>query len=146
MDQHVHESAQGSLGPRLGQRPSSREVPPKARRRRFTAAYKLRVLEQADQASRGEVAALLRREGLYSSHLASWRSQRRRGTLEELGKKRGRKTDPKRKKDKRVEDLEKENRQLKRKLAEAEYLLEVQKKVASIAGIPLPSDDDGEGE
>jgi transposase-like protein len=120
-------------------------VPAKARRRRFTAAYKLKILEQADQAGSGDVAALLRREGLYSSHLSSWRSQRRRGTLQELGKKRGGKADPKRK-DKRVDELEKENRKLKRKLADAEYLIEVQNEVASILGIPLPSDDNTESE
>lgn len=146
MEQHVHGAMEALPTSRQGQRPATREVPAKARRRRFTAAYKLKILEQVDEAGAGEVAGLLRREGLYSSHVSSWRSQRRRGTLEALGKKRGRKVDPKRKKDVRVDELEKENRKLKRELAEAKYLLEVQKKVASIAGIPLPNSDDGESE
>ena len=133
------------VGPRPGPG-ADPEVVARARRRRFRAEYKLQILEQADACSPGEVGALLRREGLYSSHLTSWRKQRREGTLGALGKKRGRKVSPKREQDKRVKDLERENRRLKKKLAEAEYLLEIQKKVASIAGIPLPNGDSDEDE
>ena len=71
--------------------PRDPEVPEKPKRRRFTAEYKLRILEEADGASEaGEIGALLRREGLYSSHLTNWRRQRREGTLAGLSRRRGR--------------------------------------------------------
>ena len=72
------------------------EVVPRAKRRNFSAEYKRRILAEADQCrERGEVGALLRREGLYSSHLSNWRRQQRQGQLQALGpQKRGRKSDP----------------------------------------------------
>ena len=78
----------------MGKEPDS-QVVPKAKRRRFNAKYKLDILAEADNCTeRGEIGALLRREGLYSSHLTDWRKQRDRGALEGLrGRKRGRKPD-----------------------------------------------------
>ena len=110
------------------------EVPEKARRRKFTAAYKLDILKQADACSKpGEIGALLRREGLYSSLLSKWRSQRAAGALAALSpKKRGRKprrVDPQAK---RVAQLERENARLREKLEKAETIIEVQKKLSRL--------------
>ena len=124
--------------------PPDPEVPEKARRRRFTAEYKLWILKEVDAArDTGEIGALLRREALYSSHLLTWRRQREEGSLEALGaKKRGRKRkDPLAQ---RNEELEKENQKLKESLKKAHLLLELQKKVADILGVPLnapPADE-----
>ena len=118
------------------------EVPATVQRRRFSAAYRLRILKEADACKKpGEVGALLRREGLYSSLLANWRRQREAGALREMrGRRRGptpRPVDP------RVKQLEAENRRLQRKLQRAETIITLQKKVAEILGIPLtPLDDD----
>ena len=112
------------------------EVPAKARRRRFSAEYRLRILKQADACKKsGELGALLRREGLYSSLLTNWRRQREQGALQEM---RGRRRGPKpRPVDPRVRQLEAENRRLQRKLQRAETIITLQKKVAEILGIPL---------
>jgi transposase-like protein len=112
------------------------EVSDNATRRRFTAEYKRRVLLEADRChKRGELGALLRREGLYSSHLTNWRRQREQG---ELAAGRARKRGPTPKPvDPRVKQLEVENRRLQRKLARAETIITLQKKVAEILGIPL---------
>ena len=112
------------------------EVPAQPRRRRFTAEYKLRVLQEADRCKKpGEIGALLRREGLYSSQLALWRRQREHGLRQALrGKKRGRKA---RALDPRVKKLERENTQLRQRLQQAELLLELQKKASELLGIPL---------
>jgi transposase-like protein len=104
------------------------EVAEKAKRRRFDAAYKLRVLEEADRCTEpGLLGELLRREGLYSSHLATWRRQREEGALDALGpKKRGRK--PKRKDAVALENerLTRENKRLAERLRQAEVMIEVQ--------------------
>ena len=112
------------------------EVPAKAQRRRFPAAYRLRILKQADACKKpGEVGALLRREGLYSSLLTNWRRQRERGALREMqGRRRGPKPQPV---DPRLKPLEAENRRLQRKLQRAETIITLQKKIAEILGIPL---------
>jgi len=112
------------------------EVPAKAQRRRFPAEYRLRILKQADACKKpGELGALLRREGLYSSLLTNWRRQREEGALRELrGRRRGPKPHPV---DPRVKQLEAENRRLQRKLQRAETIITLQKKVAEILGIPL---------
>ena len=112
------------------------EVPAKVQRRRFTAEYRLRLLREADACKKpGALGALLRREGLYSSHLANWRRQREQG---ELVAGRARKRGPTaRPIDPRVKHLEVENRRLQRKLARAETIITLQKKVAEILGIPL---------
>jgi len=122
------------------------EVPDKAKRRHFSAPYKLRVLEEADACREpGEVGALLRREGLYSSHLAEWRRARREGSLKALAKPRGpqgRRRDPVATEN---EQLRKENARLRCRLEQAQAILEIQKKASEILGIPLnppPRDDD----
>jgi transposase-like protein len=112
-------------------------------RRRFTAAYKLEVLRQADACQKlGEVGALLRREGLYSSHLSAWRRQRDQGALRALGAgKRGRRPQPRNPLAGRVAQLEGENRKLQRRLHRAETIIEIQKKASALLGIPLKSLD-----
>ena len=120
--------------------PPDPEVSARHARRRFTTAYKLEMLRRADACTRhGELGALLRKEGLYSSHLITWRQQRSAGLT---AKKRGPKTtvvDP------RVKKLEQENRRLTARLQQAEALLAFQKKVSELLGIPLKpfvSDED----
>jgi transposase-like protein len=118
------------------------EVPAKPQRRRFTAEYRLRILKEADACkSPDERGALLRREGLYSSHLITWRQQRERGALAGMrATKRGPQARPS---TPRVTQLEAENRRLQRKLQRAETIITLQKKVAEILGIPLkPLDND----
>ena len=124
------------------------EVPEKARRRRFSAEYKLRVLEEADACSEsGEIGALLRREGLYSSHLVVWRRQRTEGTLQGLKpRKRGRKAQQKNPLAKKVAELERENRRLTWRLKQAETIIDVQKKVSQILGVPLSDEPKGDDE
>ncbi|MGA6925163.1 MAG: IS3 family transposase [Desulfosarcina sp.] len=106
------------------------EVPEKISRRKFTAAYKLRVLQKAEQCLQpGDIGVLLRREGLYSSHLTSWRRQRENGILQGLKpKKRGRKAKPEDPSAERMAQLEKENQRLKNRLRKAEIIIEAQKK------------------
>jgi len=106
------------------------EVVPKASRRRFPAEYKLRILRQADSCSElGQIGALLRREGLYSSHLANWRQDRDRGALAALvPKKRGRKPSA----DTRIAQLERDNARLEARLERAELIIDTQKKLCAI--------------
>lgn len=118
------------------------EVSEKAKRRRFSAEYKLRIVREADSCKGdGDVAALLRREGLYSSHLSTWRRQRDEIAKAGLAaRKRGRKTKAE---DPRVKELERENNRLRRRLARVETMLEIQKKASELLGIPLnPPDND----
>ncbi len=112
------------------------EVPEKARRRRFKAAYKLEILKTVDACTEsGEVGALLRREGLYSSHLSKWRQQRDVGALAGLRpRKRGRKARPVDPQAKRITQLERENERLRHKLEQAEMIIDVQKKLSRILG------------
>jgi transposase len=117
------------------------EVVVKAQRRQFSAEYKRRILQEADTCTqRGEVGALLRREGLYSSHLNTWRHQRARGELQGLTPvKRGRKADPQAAENAR---LLRETERLKAQLARAELIIEVQKKVSQLLGLPeIPLDE-----
>jgi transposase len=115
------------------------EVMAKPFRRRFTAEYKLKVLRQADACSRpGEIGALLRREGLYSSNLTQWRKQRERGELAGLSqKRRGPLPEKKNPLADKVKALERENVRLKARAERAEGLVELQKKVSEILGIEL---------
>jgi transposase-like protein len=117
--------------------PPDPEVTEAKPRRRFTAAYKLRVIDQADQCSEpGQIGALLRREGLYSSHLTNWRKQREQGILQGLTPaKRGRKARPRNPLDTRVAELERENQRLQNKLKQAHIMIEAQKKISEILGI-----------
>jgi transposase len=107
----------------------------KAQRRQFSTAYKLQILQAADACKgTGEIAALLRREGLYFSHLSKWRKLR---SLDTLGKMRGRKPDPDAELKLRMQQLEKENERLQGKLRQAAKIIEVQKKVSEILGVSL---------
>jgi transposase len=116
------------------------EVPEKPRRRSFTAEYKRRILKEADACRKpGELGALLRREGLYSSHLVSWRAARTRGEIAGLSsKKRGPKPTPPDPRDKKILELERELKRVRARAERAEALIEVQKKVSELLGIPLP--------
>lgn len=109
------------------------EVVAKAKRRQYTAEYKLRILQEVDACERlGEIGALLRREGIYSSSLSNWRRQRERGELEGLSpQKRGPKPGPQ-----AVElaKLKCENERLRERLRQAEVIIDVQKKVAQMLG------------
>lgn len=122
------------------------EVPEKARRRRFSAEYKLRILDEADSCNMpGQLGELLRREGLYSSHLTTWRRQRREGSLRGLKpRKRGPKAKPKNPLAKRVSQLERENEMLRKRIEHAELIIDVQKKVSKILGITLDTPESTE--
>ncbi len=111
------------------------EAMPKASRRRFSAVYKLEILEELER-SPGRGGAILRREGLYSSHLTKWRQQRRDGTLKALSKKRGKKG--KSESEVELEKLRRENARLMRELEKAEVIIGAQKKLAEILGVDLP--------
>jgi len=116
------------------------EVVKKAKRRHYTGEYKLRILREVDtcQAS-GEIGALLRREGLYSSHLTIWRRQRERGELDGLSpQKRGPKADPQ---EAELARLQRENERLRQRLMKAELIIEVQKKVSQMLGVELPENE-----
>lgn len=113
------------------------EVPAKASRRRFTAKYKLQVLREADACRKpGEIGALLRREGLYSSHLVSWRRQRDGGALKAMSaRKRGRVPRPTNPLLQENQRLSKEVESLTRKLSQAEEIIDVQKKLSRVLGM-----------
>lgn len=113
------------------------EVKPKATRRRFNKAYKLKILEKADRCTEpGEIGALLRREGLYSSQLSAWRRQRREGFLE-VSERRGRpkKSEPERILVKRIKELERRNLHLEKELDKASTIIDVQKKLCDLLGL-----------
>ena len=119
------------------------EVVPDARRRSFNAEYKLRTLAEADAAAAqpGGIGALLRREGLYSSHLTTWRRERQAGILKGLTPhKRG----PKSRSNPQEEEMQKlrrENQRLIEELRKAAIVIDVQKKVGALLGWPLPKAD-----
>ena len=117
--------------------PPDPEVAEKKPRRKFTAKYKLQILQEADGCSKaGQLGALLRREGLYSSNLTLWRRQRDEGLLDALSpKKRGRKEKEKHPLAPRIAELERENERLRKKLKKAEIIIDVQKKISEILGI-----------
>jgi transposase len=121
------------------------EVVPQAKRRRFSAKYKLRILEEADACREsGEIGALLRREGLYSSYLTAWRRQREQGQLDALSpKKRGRKPSVDEALAKELDALKRENQRLESRLQQAETIIEVQKKLSGLLGLTL---DENQGD
>jgi len=118
------------------------EVVAKASRRRFTVDYKLKILDQADACHQaGELGALLRREGLYSSSLALWRHQRQQGILSGLTPRtRGRKPNQQSQLVADNEQLKRQNQKLSKRLQQAEIIIEFQKKLAEALGIPLKGD------
>ena len=118
------------------------EVTPKAKRRRFSASYKLRILEETDRCTQpGQIGALLRREGLYSSNLTSWRCQRDQGQIGALSpKKRGPKPAPDAAMARELTRLREQNQRLEQKLKRAELIIEVQKKVSALLGLDLISE------
>ena len=118
-------------------------VEAKPTRRRFTAEYKLRVLREVERAKGpGEAGAILRREGLYSSSLVTWRRERDRVAKAGLAtRQRGPQA---RVKNPRVQQLERENARLRRRLQRVETMLDIQKKASELLGIPLSPPDTGE--
>jgi transposase-like protein len=115
------------------------EIRPKAVRSQWSARERLRILEAADACPPGEIGALLRREGIYSSHLARWRRQRAQGELAGLEPKRRPAPAPEvRAQAAELARLQRENQRLQAKLAQAEVIIDVQKKLATLLGITLP--------
>lgn len=110
------------------------EVEPRATRRHYTSEYKQRILDEIDHATQpGEIGAILRREGLYSQIISKWRAQRTKGGLDGLvTQKRGPKANPEAGE---LARLQRENERLRKKLARAELIIEVQKKVSQILGL-----------
>ena len=125
--------------------PPDPEVPAHPKRKQHSKAFKLRILKEADAANLGDIGALLRREGLYSSNLTAWRRQRAEGKLSPLStNKRGpvpKMDEPTRRE---VSNLEKENSRLSRRLKRAEQIIEVQKKISELLGIPTNPQLNGE--
>lgn len=114
------------------------EVVEKAQRRIYTAQYKLRILQETDTCNEGQIGAILRREGLYSSHLTTWRRQRQAGQLAALSdNKRGRKPTPVNPLTAEVERLRRENQRLSQRLQQAELVIDIQKKACAILNITL---------
>lgn len=127
-------------GAKIATRRLDTEVAAKAVRRRFSAEYKLRILEEAEACASGEIGALLRREGLYSSHLTIWRRQREARQLAGLApKKRGPKPDLQAEE---LQRLRKENTRLQVRLQQAEAIIEAQKKLAQLFGLGSTSGSD----
>jgi transposase len=121
------------------------EVQALAKRRQFSAAYKLSVLEEADRCSSpGAIGALVRREGLYSSHLTMWRREREAGALAALSRRRGRKARL-RPEHKRVAELQAENARLKGELEQAHTIIDVQKKLCTLLGLPTAASPERTG-
>lgn len=120
------------------------EVTEKGKRRRFTAEYKQRILREAAACKEsGEVGALLRREGLYSSHLTDWRKQAASGALSALTpKKRGPQPKAVNPRDRELLEAQREVARWKKRAERAEALVEVQKKVSQLLGIALPTTED----
>ena len=137
-------SNQPNLNGQLKAEVPDAEVVPQAKRRQFSAAYKLQIVEEADRCQEaGEVGALLRREGLYSSNLSRWRQLRDQGQLQALGSsKRGRKADPERTE---IKQLRQENERLQTQLEQAELVIEVQKKLSQLLGL-LNNNESNENE
>ncbi len=113
------------------------EVLEKPQRRKFSAKYKARILKEIESVSKGERAAILRREGLYASHLHKWKEEAALGSLE--AKKRGPKANPYAEENRK---LRAQNEKLEKKLLQANKIIEVQKKISEILGIDLDSSDE----
>jgi transposase-like protein len=123
------------------------EVRDKAVRRRFTATYKRRILQEADQCGSGGIAALLRREGLYSSHLTTWRKLRKTGEIAGLEpRKRGKKPVPRNPLAGEMQRLTRENQRLQKRLHQAETIVAVQKKLCDLLGLTVPPIEQNESD
>jgi transposase-like protein len=136
--------APGSAAPREPLDANS-EVVPQARRRHFSNAEKRRVLEAADRCTKpGEIGALMRREGVYSSSLSTWRRQREAADLAALApQKRGPKADPNRADTLLIAQLTRDNLRLQSSLDKAHLVIEVQKKIGLLLGVTTPDDKTG---
>jgi transposase len=125
------------------------EVTAKAQRRKFTAEYKRRILDEADACERGGLGAFLRREGLYSSHLIAWRRARDAGELAgRTPRKRGPKLQAADPSAAKLADVERENAKLRNEIAKLQIICDVQKKVSRLLGLTLPTiaeDDENNG-
>lgn len=136
-------SVEGARGRAL--RHPDPEVAATAKRRQYPMSEKRRIVAAADACEKpGELGALLRKEGIYSSMLATWRKQVRVRGGGNVEPRRGRKPDPARPEKLKIQKLEREKARLERELTQARLIIDVQKKVASLLGIPLaePSKDD----
>ena len=137
----VFSGEEAAAGPPATAAPET-EVVAKAQRRRFTAQYKQQIVRAADRCTKlGEIGALLRREGLYSSQLTNWRGARDRGELEGLApKQRGPKATAPDPRDRKIVEQDREIVRWKHRAERAEALVEVQKKVAALLGTPLDTE------
>lgn len=144
VEERSDEAPSSGAGARPARPDPDPEVVAKPRRRQFSAAYRLRILEEADRcAEPGEVGRLLRREGLYSSHLSVWRKARRSGALQGLAsRKRGAKAKPHNPLESQVHELEAKVARLEQALHQAHTILDVQKKVAGLLGFNLADGKD----
>jgi transposase-like protein len=126
--------------------PPDPEVAATARRRQFSPSERRRILAAADRCNKnGEIGALLRREGIYSSQLATWRKRREANEHAALAPhKRGPKADPAIAETRRVAELTKDNERLRRKLAQAHTIIDVQKKLCTLLGLPTAEDSQEE--
>jgi transposase len=123
------ESGRGARG--TAGSPPDPELVERPKRRRFTAKYKLEILEQAEACTRpGEIGELLRREGLYTSHLTAWRKQRKAGALKELGKPRGRK--PADRRDRELAEMRRRAERAEAELQKAKKVIEIQGNVSAL--------------
>jgi len=120
------------------------EVVPKAKRRQFTAEYKLRIMREADACTEpGQIGSLLRREGLYSSYLSKWRQQQEEGQLQALSSgKRGRKSQESSVAE--LAELRRENERLRARLEQTEIIIDVQKKLSKLLGLTADSTESDE--
>ena len=138
--QQQQEQQQNDLAARI----PDPEVVPKAKRRQFTAQYKLRIVQEADRCTeRGQIGALLRREGLYTSHLSKWRQQWEKGQLQALSaQKRGRR--PQDPSAEELGQLRRENERLRARLEQAEIIIDVQKKLSKLLGLTTDATESDE--
>lgn len=118
----------------------SNQIPMRKRRRVFSRSYKLEILKKLVECrgKRGAVGELLRKEGLYSAQIAKWKAEAADG-LEGVVKKRGPKVDPAAEKNQKILRLEKENARLRKRLAEADAVIDIQKKLSELMGLKLPT-------
>jgi len=116
----------------------------KRKKRRFTAEYKLSILERLEACDSPEhKGAILRQEGLYSSHIANWRKAQREGTLQALSpKKRGPKPEPDAELKAQLKKLQRENEKLQTELYKAKTIIDVQKKLSTFLGVELPAPEE----